>query len=95
MIDIDELKVCPICGKEFKPATKNQLYCSQHCKYVANYRKRKIERGIKSRTQLELTISKCYNDDCKMYNNKFSNNCSALHDINKKFIDSCPFYKHK
>lgn len=95
MTDINELRVCPICGKEFKPATKNQVYCSKQCKYVANYRKKKIERGINDRKLLELTICRCYKDDCKMYNNKFINNCSALQDINKKFIDNCSFYKHK
>ena len=97
MINIDELKVCPVCGEEFKPSTKSQVYCSKHCKSKAEYR-RKLERTgtiITNKTVLESIMSKCNREDCKMYNSKVSNNCVALKDLNKRFIDNCSFYKHK
>ncbi len=33
----NKIKICPICGKSFVLTVHNKIYCSTHCRRVAEY----------------------------------------------------------
>lgn len=48
---IEDVKICNSCGVEFKPTrhgSRNQKYCSDHCRYLGNKGVRYVVKRIKN-----------------------------------------------
>lgn len=50
----DKKRACPICGKEFKPKTKGQVYCGRSCAAHGRARQRQAQREQKQPDPLSI-----------------------------------------
>lgn len=52
----EKMKICPVCGKQFKP-WKRQVYCDKNCATIARLQRNKKKREVKQIQKAECSIS--------------------------------------
>lgn len=52
----EKMKICPVCGKQFKP-WKRQVYCDKNCATIARLQRNKKKQEVKQIQKAECSIS--------------------------------------
>ena len=52
----EKMKICPVCGKQFKP-WKRKVYCDKNCATIARLRRNKKKQEVKQIQKAECSIS--------------------------------------
>lgn len=52
----EKMKICPVCGKQFKP-WKRQVYCDKNCATIARLQRNKKKREVKQITKAKAECS--------------------------------------
>ena len=52
----EKMKICPVCGKQFKP-WKRKVYCDKNCATIARLQRNKKKQEVKQIQKAECSIS--------------------------------------
>lgn len=52
----EKMKICPVCGKQFKP-WKRKVYCDKNCATIARLQRNKKKQEVKQIPKAECSIS--------------------------------------
>ena len=52
----EKMKICPVCGKRFKP-WKRKVYCDKNCATIARLQRNKKKKEVKQIQKAECSIS--------------------------------------
>lgn len=52
----EKMKICPVCGKQFKP-WKRQVYCDKNCATIVRLQRNKKKQEVKQIQKAECSIS--------------------------------------
>lgn len=52
----EKMKICPVCGKQFKP-WKRKVYCDKNCATIARLQRNKKKQEVKQIQKAKCSIS--------------------------------------